>query len=170
MDLDHVAQDEGGGVLPVVPENEDFTLGGRPILSALAFASDEPVAEARRAAGDFLTEVQAVHGIPVSDRAMGMVQLVVSELVTNAYKYAPGPCLLDLEIRDGAVEISVWDTEPTLPVARAADPGRVGQHGLEIVIGVCRSFEMLREPVGKRIKAAVVLADDPGGNPAGRLM
>ncbi|MFF1724319.1 ATP-binding protein [Streptomyces sviceus] len=145
-------------------------MASRPILSALAFAGDEPVAEARHAARAFLTEVQAVHGIPVSDRAMGMVQLVVSELVTNAHKYAPGPCLLDLEISDGAVEISVWDTDPTLPVAQAADPGRVGQHGLEIVIGVCRSFEMRREPVGKRIRAAVVLDDDPGGNPAGRLI
>jgi anti-sigma regulatory factor (Ser/Thr protein kinase) len=154
----------------VVPENENLPLDSRPKLSALAFAGDEPVTEARHAARAFLTEVQAVHGIPVSDRAMGMVQLVVSELVTNAHKYAPGPCLLDLEINDGAVEISVWDTDPTLPVAQAADPGRVGQHGMEIVIGVCRSFEMRREPVGKRIKAAIVLADDPGGHPAGRLM
>lgn len=64
----------------------------------------------------------------------------------------------------------MWDTEPTLPVAQAADPGRVGQHGLEIVIGVCRSFEMRREPVGKRIKAAIALADDPGGHPAGSRM
>jgi anti-sigma regulatory factor (Ser/Thr protein kinase) len=157
-------------VLAVVPEYDDLPLASRPILSALAFAGDEPVAEARHTARAFLTDVQAVHGIPVSDRAMGMVQLVVSELVTNAHKYAPGPCLLDLEISDGAVEISVWDTDPTLPVARAADPGRVGQHGLEIVIGVCRSFAMRREPVGKRIKAAVVLADDPGGHPAGRLI
>ncbi|MFI8281039.1 ATP-binding protein [Streptomyces sp. NPDC085929] len=140
------------------------------MLSALAFAGDEPVTEARHAARDFLTAVQAVHGIPVSDRAMGMVQLVVSELVTNAHKYAPGPCLLDLELNDGAVEISVWDTDPTLPVAQATDPGRVGQHGLEIVIGVCRSFEMRREPVGKRIKAAIALADDPGGDPAGSRM
>lgn len=101
---------------------------------------------------------------------MGMVQLVVSELVTNAHKYAPDPCLLDLEISDGAAEISVWDADPTLPVAQAADPGRVGQHGLEIVIGVCRSFEMRQEPVGKRIKAAVALADDPGGHPASQLM
>jgi anti-sigma regulatory factor (Ser/Thr protein kinase) len=154
----------------VVPENENLPLDSRPILSALAFAGDEPVTEARHAARAFLTEVQAVHGIPVSDRAMGMVQLVVSELVTNAHKYAPGPCLLDLEINDGAVEISVWDTDPALPVAQAADPGRVGQHGMEIVIGVCPSFEMRREPVGKRIKAAIVLADDPGGHPAGRLM
>jgi len=154
----------------VVPENEDLPLASRPILSALTFAGSEPVAAARDAARRFLTEVQAVHGIPVSDRAMGMVQLVVSELVTNARKYAPGPCLLDLEISDGAVQISVWDTDPTLPVAQSPDPGRVGQHGLEIVIGVCRSFEMRREPVGKRIMVTVVLADDPGGGPAGRLM
>jgi len=111
-----------------------------------------------------------VHGLPVSGRVMGAVQLVVSELVTNARKYAPGPWLLDLEISDGAVEVSVWDTDPTLPMAQPADPGRVGQHGLEIVIGVCRSFEMRREPVGKRIKAAIALADDPGGHPVGRLV
>ncbi|WUE97097.1 ATP-binding protein [Streptomyces sp. NBC_00490] len=139
-------------------------------MSAVTFAGSESVAEARDAARAFLTEVQAVHAIPVSERAMGLVLLVVSELVTNAHKYAPGPCLLDLEINDGAVEVSVWDTDPTLPVAQRPDPGRVGQHGLEIVIGACRSFEMRREPVGKRIMAAIALADDPGGNPAGRLM
>jgi hypothetical protein len=61
-------------------------------------------------ARDFLTTVQTVHGLPVSERAMDMVQLVVSELVTNARKYAPGPCLLDLEIVESAVQISVWDS------------------------------------------------------------
>ncbi|GAA4547502.1 hypothetical protein GCM10023097_29430 [Streptomyces collinus] len=53
---------------------------------------------------------------------------------------------------------------------QAADAGRVGQHGLEIVMAVCRSIEIRREPVGKRIRAAIVLADDPGGDPAGRLL
>jgi hypothetical protein len=52
----------------------------------------------------------------------------------------------------------------------AADPERVDQHGLDIVMAVCRSFEVHREPVGKRIKAAVVLADGPGGDVAGRLV
>lgn len=37
-------------------------------------------------------------------------------------------------------------------------------------MAVCRSFEVRREPVGKRVKAAIVLADDPGGNPVGCLM
>ncbi|MGX1914818.1 ATP-binding protein [Streptomyces phaeochromogenes] len=139
-------------------------------MSVVALDGSEPIAEARHSARRFMAEVQAVHGLPVSERAMSMVELVVSELVTNAYKYAPRPCLLDLELSDGAVEISVWDTDPALPAARPADPGRVGQHGLEIAMAVCRSFEVRREPVGKRVKAAIVLADDPGGGPAGHLM
>lgn len=109
-----------------------------------------------------MTEAQVLYGIAVSHRVTGAVESVVSELVTNVFKYAPGPCRLDLEIHDGAVEISVWDTDPALPAARAADPGRVGQHGLEIVIALCLSFEIGREPVGKRV--TVLLADDPGGN------
>lgn len=155
---------------PVVHDNENQPLVSRPILSALAFEGSEPIAEARHAARRFMTDVQAVHGIPVSERAMSAVELVVSELMTNVYKYAPGPCLLDLEVSDGTVEISVWDTDPILPVACAGDPGRVGQHGLEIVIALCRSFEIRREPVGKRVKAEIGLTDDPGGDPAGSLL
>src|SRR4051812_18911602 len=85
----------------------------RPIMVFVAFEGREEIAEARGMARDFLASVQAVHGRPVSQRAMDMVQLVVSELVTNASKYAPGPCLLDLEIINGAVQISVWDTSTT---------------------------------------------------------
>ncbi|CAM5698665.1 ATP-binding protein [Streptomyces griseorubiginosus] len=149
-------------------EGQDSLLGG-PVTVSAAFEGSAEIAEARQLARSFLTDVQAVHGLPVSERAMGMVQLVVSELVTNARKYAPGPCLLTLEVIDGAVEVTVWDSEPILPIAKAANPGRVGQHGLEIVMAVCRSIEMHREPVGKRIKATVVLADDPGGHVAGRM-
>ncbi|MEU1084347.1 ATP-binding protein [Streptomyces sp. NPDC005908] len=151
-------------------EDEDQSLAGRPPRSAVSTEGGERIGEARGAARRFMTEVQAIHGIPVSERAMGLAELVVSELVTNAHKYAPGPCLLDLEVNDGAVEISVWDSNPVLPVPQDADPNRIGKHGLEIVMAVCRSFEIRREPVGKRVKATIVLADDPGGHPAGRLM
>ncbi|MDK1348141.1 ATP-binding protein [Streptomyces sp. 378] len=151
-------------------ENEDQPLVGRPLRSSIALESGERIGEARDATRRFMTEVQAVHGIPVSERAMGLAELVVSELVTNAHKYAPGPCLLDVEVCDGTVDISVWDSDPALPVPQEADPHRVGKHGLEIVMAVCRSFEIHREPVGKRVKAGIVLADDPGGHPAGRLM
>ncbi|OEJ21309.1 regulator [Streptomyces agglomeratus] len=144
------------------------SLPGDVISVSGAFEGSEDIGAARDLARSFLADVQAVHGLPVSGRAMGMVQLVVSELVTNARKYAPGPCLLTLEIDGGAVEVSVWDSNPTPPAILAPDPTRIGQHGLEIVMAVGQSFSVHREPVGKRISTAVVLADDPGGDAAGR--
>jgi len=149
-----------------VPGQDEEPLDDRLISVSAAFEGNEEIAEARNLARSFLADVQEVHGVAVAERAAGIVQLVVSELVTNARKYAPGPCLLTLEVNEGVVEVTVWDSEPCLPVAQAADPGRVGQHGLEIVMAACRSFEMHREPVGKRIVAAVVLTDDAVGDEA----
>jgi anti-sigma regulatory factor (Ser/Thr protein kinase) len=120
------------------------------------------IAEARQLVAGFLSRAQAEHGLPVPDRASGLAQLVVSELVTNALKYAPGPVLIDLRIADGALEVGVWDSDPALPVAGSADPGRVGRHGLEIVMAICETFEVRREPVGKHITARIALFDDPG--------
>ncbi len=94
----------------------------------------------------------------VPPRVRADAQLVVSELVTNASKYAPGPCVLDLEIRGPFLEITSWDSDATLPMARAAEPGRIGQHGLEIVFALCDGFDVRREPVGKRITATLALA------------
>ncbi|WP_444852263.1 ATP-binding protein [Streptomyces sp. NPDC000229] len=93
----------------------------------------------------------------VSPQAVGAAQLVVSELVTNACKYVPGPCAVDLEVDGPALQITVWDTDPALPVARAAEPGRIGQHGLEIVMALCEGFDVQREPVGKRIGVRLAL-------------
>ncbi|MGC9377881.1 ATP-binding protein [Streptomyces sp. MH13] len=127
------------------------------------------IARGRELARRFLARVRAVRGLPVSDRATDLVQLVVSELLTNACKYAPGPASVDLELAEDRVEVTVWDSDPALPVAEKADPGRIGRHGLEIVMAVCQSFEVRREPVGKRMRAAVRLADDIDGTaPAAR--
>lgn len=117
------------------------------------------IADARHTAADFLVRVQAEHGFAMSARAMGDTQLVVSELVTNSLKYAPGPVLLELRLDGDHVNISVWDSDPTLPLARAADPGRVGQHGLEIILKLVEAFEVRREPVGKRVTARIALRD-----------
>ncbi|WP_121714553.1 ATP-binding protein [Streptomyces sp. E5N91] len=125
------------------------------------------IARARRFSVDFLTRAQHIRHLAVSRRAVEVTQLVVSELVTNACKYAPGPLLMDLTLLDHTVRVEVWDSDPVLPLARAADAGRVGQHGLEIVLLCAQSFEARREPVGKCVIATVALADDPGGAPAG---
>ncbi|MES4891203.1 ATP-binding protein [Streptomyces sp. NPDC096012] len=125
------------------------------------------IAEARRRAARFLDRARSEHGMPVSARALDVTRLVVSELVTNAVKYAPGPVLLDLWITGGLVEVAVWDSNPALPLAHAAEPGRVGRHGLEIVMSVVHGFEARREPVGKRIAARIALTDDDRRGRAG---
>ncbi|WP_407077191.1 ATP-binding protein [Streptomyces coeruleorubidus] len=151
-----------------MPKGEgDATGGTTPLQTAAALEGDfSCIAQARDLVADFLSRVRADHGLPVSTRAMDVAQLVVSELVTNARKYAPGPALLELRVAGARVEVSVWDSDSSLPVARAAEPGRVGQHGLEIVMAVVQSFEVHREPVGKRITAGIALSDDPDADPA----
>ncbi|MGC3002544.1 ATP-binding protein [Streptomyces sp. G35A] len=141
----------------------------RTLQMAVALDGDgTSIAHARHLAVDFLARAQSEHGLPVSQRAMDITQLVVSELVTNARKYAPGPVAMDLRILGDAVEVVVWDSESVLPVAQAADAGRVGQHGLEIVMAVVQAFEVHREPVGKRITTRIALLDDPDGAVSGR--
>jgi anti-sigma regulatory factor (Ser/Thr protein kinase) len=132
---------------------------GKTLVRASAEYEGRPgdIARGRELARGFLARVRAVQGLVVSDRAMDVVQLVVSELLTNACKYAPGPSLVDLELGDGQVEVTVWDSDPVLPVPGAPDPDRVGRHGLEIVMAVCQTFEVHRETVGKRTTAAVRL-------------
>lgn len=158
---------EGGETIRMEPdssEDDDTAPQARALRSTVALDGDGScIAEARRLAAMFLARAQAEYGLPVSDRAMDLTQLVVSELVTNARKYAPGPVLMDLRIVDALVEVEVWDSDPVLPVARAADAQRVGQHGLEIVRAVARGFEAQREPVGKRITARIPLTDAPDG-------
>ncbi|MGW2836068.1 ATP-binding protein, partial [Streptomyces sp. NPDC001286] len=65
------------------------------IQTSAAWVGDgEDIARARHLAAGFLARVQADYGLPVSQRVLDLTQLVVSELVTNARKYAPGPVLL----------------------------------------------------------------------------
>jgi anti-sigma regulatory factor (Ser/Thr protein kinase) len=104
----------------------------------------------------------------VPARARDLTQLVVSELVTNARKHAPGLVLLELRINARAVDVVVWDSDPTVPAARAADPDRIGQHGLEIVKAVTEDLFTEREAVGKRITARIALSDTPGGHATSR--
>ncbi|MEV8321414.1 ATP-binding protein [Streptomyces sp. NPDC059900] len=115
------------------------------------------IAHARRVAAEFLTTAKERHQVHVSQRTLDLAQLVVSELVTNALKYAPGPVLVRLRITGGLVAVAVWDSEPVVPVARDTDAGRIGQHGLEIVQAVARDLSVAREAVGKRITARLAL-------------
>ncbi|MGY1503401.1 ATP-binding protein [Streptomyces sp. QTS52] len=145
------------------PKNEHLMRAGYALDGG-----DGCIADARHHAVDFLDQARADHHLPVSARARDLTQLVVSELVTNALKYAPGPVLMELRINARAVDVVVWDSDPTAPAARAADPGRIGQHGLEIVKAVTEELFTEQEPVGKRITARIALSDTPSSDTSRR--
>jgi anti-sigma regulatory factor (Ser/Thr protein kinase) len=47
---------------------------------------------------------------------LDVVELVVSELVTNAYLYTDGPASLRLTaLDDGRLRVGVWDSDPYIP-------------------------------------------------------
>lgn len=106
----------------------------------------ELIAEARWFAADALAE--ASPGLPVG--TVGTVQLVVSELITNACKYAPGPCRLEVTVDAEAVVVQFADTSPAIPQPQEACPERIGRHGLEIVRAVADSYHTRPVPGGKR--------------------
>ncbi|MET9762636.1 ATP-binding protein [Streptomyces sp. NPDC006372] len=133
-----------------------FALGGE----------DGCIADARQHAAAFLDQAGDDYGLMVPARAKDLTQLVVSELVTNACKYAPGPVLVELGLTAEAVEVAVWDSDPTVPAARAADPGRIGGHGLEIVKAVTAGLSVDQEAVGKRITARIALTGVSNDTPA----
>ncbi len=132
-------------------------MNGRLTLTDAAAFDGRPgtAAVARDFASAFLACAASEHGMPVDDRATGAVLLVVSELITNAGKYAPGPFLLELELDGANARVTVWDTDPVLPAPREADPLRIGQHGLEIVRALSLSLDIDQRAGGKRISALI---------------
>ncbi|XUM02625.1 ATP-binding protein [Streptomyces venezuelae ATCC 10712] len=132
-----------------------------PLLSASVVydttADAGAIASARAFTADFLAAAPPVRYAPVAGERVELAQLVVSELVTNAARHAPGPRRLLLELRRDALEISVFDRETTAPVPRGHDPRRIGQHGVEIVVAVCESVSVEPCPDGKRVRARLSL-------------
>lgn len=95
------------------------------------------------------------------------VELVVSELVTNAVKMTgiaePKPnwsqlqsvnlltvCLTELE---AAILIEVWDTSPEEPVVKQATPGHDGERGVALVKRLARRWGSYAHSGGKVVWA-----------------
>ncbi|GGU91435.1 hypothetical protein GCM10010260_27260 [Streptomyces filipinensis] len=121
------------------------------------------IGDARDAVASLLSRARPA----LARRSVQDAQLVVSELVTNAAKHAPGPCALCLEVLPDGLRITVTDTSAETPRRRPPDPGRVGGHGLHLVAMISRDLEVTRLPRGKRVTVTVPLTDG-GSGPAVR--
>lgn len=69
-----------------------------------------------RAPGVARATLAAVLGAYGLDKVADVVTLLACELVTNAYEYSGGPSAMRLRQLDGRFRVSVWDTDPFIPV------------------------------------------------------
>jgi len=124
--------------------------------AAVSYDGSLVIGEARDFAGEFLDRA-AVRGVPVAGVKRQDALLVVSELVTNAVRHAPGPCTLALDLQDGVLEIAVSDTSGRSPQPQPFEPQRVGQHGLEIVQALCIRVATETNDLGKTVRAHMIV-------------
>lgn len=104
--------------------------GGRGVSARLRVAAVPAAArETRHWAVDLVKE----HGAKAS--AARTVELLVSEVVTNAVKYGAVADAIAVSLRctDGSVTIRVSDDSTVRPVVRRARPSDLGGRGMELV-------------------------------------
>ncbi|MGK5693961.1 ATP-binding protein [Streptomyces sp. URMC 128] len=127
--------------------------------------------DARLALRAFLAHGPHTALAPVPASMAMDAELVVSELVTNAIRHAPGPCELILRLFRGRLAITVRDTSAEQPAVQKGDRFRVGGHGLRLVHTVSDRVAVANRARGKQITAYLRLApNDQVGAGAGQAV
>lgn len=113
----------------------------------------DAAAHARGVARDFLSDLSPA----VESRVVESVELVVSELVTNAIRHAHGRhCTLDLDESSDGIAVVVEDSDPVPPRQRAPDlNGESGGFGWPIVCSLARDVSVTTRRTGKSIRVVV---------------
>lgn len=109
------------------------------------------VSGCRRAAQAFLDKLAVVRPATVAEARENIV-LLVSELATNAVRFAPGPLSLAMRPTVEGVHVTVGDSSLVPPVGRA--PGReAGGLGWHLVNALARQVSVVLVEDGKEIHA-----------------
>ncbi|MFE9454120.1 ATP-binding protein [Streptomyces sp. NPDC006739] len=119
--------------------------------------------DARRALRAFLVHVPRTGRALLPQHVVLDAELIVSELITNPVRHAPGPCGRTLRLCGNELAITVWDTSTEEPEFKRPDPHRVGGHGLPLVRAASNRVSVTRRPPGKQITAHLLLTDDNAG-------
>jgi anti-sigma regulatory factor (Ser/Thr protein kinase) len=110
------------------------------------------VSTAREVARTYLEQCAPL----LPDVATGDALVLVSELVTNAVVYAPGPCSLYLVEADTELTIAVSDTSTVTPQPRVPNRDRGGGFGWHLLRHLTRRLDVyVRPPWGKTVCATM---------------
>jgi anti-sigma regulatory factor (Ser/Thr protein kinase) len=111
----------------------------------------ESIGRAREYARRFLLEADPVIAPAVAEDAL----LAVSEMVTNAVRYAPGACVLEIWLYEHRIRLSVTDTSHTVPVSRTARFDGSGGFGLHLLRKLAGEVETMQRPDGKTVSVCL---------------
>ncbi|MEU1462654.1 ATP-binding protein [Streptomyces sp. NPDC005727] len=168
MSVTHESEGGPGPHTTPGPQNGASGAGSPEPVDALRFSATWAegalrIADARGAVRTLLARA----GHPPVLRASQDAQLVVSELITNALRHAPGPCGMLLEVAPGRHElrVTVSDTSQRSPVVRPVDAERMGGRGLHLVLRICGRVRVTRHDRGKRVTTTVPLPGQAGDVP-----
>ncbi|MDN3250588.1 MULTISPECIES: ATP-binding protein [unclassified Streptomyces] len=143
-------------VIPLRQQTTDEHHPAAVLRYGAVWAADgTSIADARNAVRTLLARA----GNPPHHQISQDTQIVVSELVTNALRHAPGPggLLLEVLTTPARLRVTVRDTSRAAPRLRVPDPHRIGGHGLHLITRLCSHFHTSPRDDGKQVTAEMLL-------------
>ncbi len=87
----------------------------------------------------------------VAQPVVETVELLTSEVVTNAILHTGSAPELVVRVVEARVRVEVHDTSSAVPVVLEPDPYEQGGRGMRIVDGLARAWGVEHVPTGKRV-------------------
>lgn len=94
---------------------------------------------------------EVLHSERVDEKVTGVVELLTSEVVTNAVVHAHGAGELALTITGNTIRVEVDDPSGLVPVRQCAGRDALGGRGLAIVATLARAWGVEPRRQGKRV-------------------
>ncbi|MFF7155288.1 DUF6907 domain-containing protein [Streptomyces sp. NPDC008139] len=108
-------------------------------------AESEAVPEARRK----IVALVRDWDVPVSDDTLDDLELLSTELITNAVRYTDSSCAVAVRWTGLRVRVEVTDVSPTRPHRRHCSPEAEGGRGLLMVESLATAWGSTPDPAGK---------------------
>ncbi|MBC3843608.1 ATP-binding protein [Streptacidiphilus sp. 4-A2] len=126
-------------------------LASRPVPLGPRGFRVEPAAYAVSAARRLITDTVASWELPLSESDLCDVELLSSELITNAVVHTAAACAVCVRWTGERLRVEVTDSEPALPAPASPDLAAQQGRGLLLVAALAASWGAEPDPAGKRV-------------------